>query len=182
MVAHASELQLRPEQVERVKGIAKQLEATNAPLEQSLAKLEPKGGSDTGNTEAPPPGRRGGGMGRGGGGAFRGGGRGGMGMGGGMGGMGRGMGGGMGGASRGRGGPSGEGTQAPSHAHTDQAQTVRAQMAENHAAAVAKAFSVLDDTQQVRASKLLDDNDFDPPSVESVRAAHDGESKHATGP
>src|SRR5689334_18577848 len=37
MVAHATDLELRPEQLGRVKAIAKELDATNAPLEQSLA-------------------------------------------------------------------------------------------------------------------------------------------------
>jgi hypothetical protein len=147
LAAHAGELELRPEQLERVKALGKELDATNAPLEQSLAKLEPERPAQTSNKDTPPPGRRGG---RGG--AFRGGGRGGMG--------------------RGR-----QGRPASS----DQAQTVRAQMADNHAAAVARAFAALDEAQQERAARLLDENDFEPPSVDSVRAAKQGDAQHTAG-
>jgi hypothetical protein len=173
MAAHARELELRPEQLTRLKALGTELAATNAPLEQSLAKLEPdKPASES--SEAPPPamGRRGGGRG----GAFRGGGRGGMGMGGG------GMG--MGGGGRGRGGsPRPAPATAQARPHSDQAQAVRAQMADNHAAAVARAFAILDDAQQEKAARLLDENDFDPPAVDSVRAAraHDAQP-HATTP
>jgi hypothetical protein len=157
LVGHATELQLRPDQLDRIKAIGKKLDATNAPLEQAVAKLDAEHPASSEESSAPPPRSRGGsGMGGGmGGGGFRGGRRGGM-----------------GGGGRGRGG-SGGSSQAPA-AHTqqsDKAGSTRKEMAENHADAVADAFSVLDDHQQQRAAKLLDENDFDPPSVESVRTA-----------
>jgi hypothetical protein len=162
MAAHASDLALRPEQVAKLKALGKELEATNGPLEQSLAKLAPEHPQAESTSDTPPPARTRGGGGRGG--AFRGGRRGGM-----------------GGGGRGRRPPPAS-TSPPTTArpHSDQAQAVRAQMAENHAAAVARAFSVLDNTQQEKASRLLDENDFEPPTVESVQQS--GESaapKHA---
>ena len=157
MVAHAAELELRPAQVDRLKELGKELDATNAPLEQSLAKLgaeQPRAESTTG--DAPARGRGGGGRG-----GFRGGGRGGMGGGGGRWRQGQGR----------TSGTSGAPAAQPARAHDDPAGTARAKMADNHAAAVARAFAVLDDAQQERAARLLDENDFEPPSVEDVRAA-----------
>jgi hypothetical protein len=163
MVAHAAELELRPAQVERLRALGKELDSTNAPLEQSLAKLGAEQPRTEGTTaDAPARGRGGGGRG-----GFRGGGRGGMG-----GGMG--AGGGRWRQGQGQGRPSGtNGAPAaqPARTHDDQAGTARAKMADNHAAAVARAFAVLDDAQQGRAARLLDENDFEPPSVEDVRAA-----------
>jgi hypothetical protein len=160
MVGHAAELELRPEQIDRLKELGKALDSTNAPLEQSLAKLGPEQPRTESTASDAPARGRGGGGGRG---AFRGGGRGGMGGG---------MGGGGGRYRQGRpSAPSGTTPAQPARAHDDQAGTVRARMADNHAAAVARAFAVLDDAQQERAARLLDENDFEPPSVEDVRAA-----------
>jgi hypothetical protein len=167
MLDHRTDLQLRPEQAERLKAMARKLEATNAPLEQSLAKL---GAEKPASEETAPPQRSRGGMG---GGMGSGMGMGGGGMRGGRGGMGGGMRGGRGG---GRGAPGGAAQPAAAHQHpqNDKAASLRAEMAQNHDAAVAEAFSLLDDDQQQRASQLLDANDFDPPTVESVNAAKDG--------
>jgi hypothetical protein len=73
----------------------------------------------------------------------------------------------------GRAGPTGARPAAPARPHepADKAGDLGRQMAENHAAAVAEAFAVLDPDQQQWASALLDANDFDPPTVESVKAA-----------
>jgi hypothetical protein len=176
MLAHAGDLELRPEQVAHMKAVSKDLEATNAPLEQSLARAEPTR-APAEASEAPPAGRHGGGGGRG---AFRGGGRGGMG--GGRGGMGGGRYGRQGQPQGTTPGGNTPGTgQAQARPHSDQAETLRAQMADNHAAAVARAFSVLDDAQQERAARLLDENDFEPPTVDSVRAARQADAHHAAG-
>jgi hypothetical protein len=157
MVAHASELALRSEQLARLKALGKELDAANAPLEQSLAKLEPEHAPPaTTASEAAPAGRHGG---RGG--AFRGGGRGGMG----------------GGRSGRQGRPTGT-SQTAARPPSGQAEKLRAQMADNHAAAVARAFTVLDDAQQEKAARLLDANDFEPPTVDSVHAAKQDDARH----
>jgi len=161
MVAHQRELQLRPEQLARVQALGAELDATNAPLEQSLAKLQPEQAPAASSSETPPSGQPVGR--RGGRGAFRGGGRGGM----------------AGGRSGRQGRPR---PQAPARPHPDQAETLRARMADNHAAAVARAFGVLDEAQQDRAAQLLDENDFEPPTVDDVRAARQDDAHHVTGP
>jgi hypothetical protein len=148
LLGHRAELRLRPQQIDKLQALAKKLDATNAPLEEAETKLDAAPAATTG-TAAPAAAQSGG---------WRGGGR--------RGGMGRGRGG-------GRAGPTGArpAVQARPHEPSDKAGDLRRQMAENHAAAVAEAFAGLDPDQQQAASALLDANDFDPPTVESVEAA-----------
>jgi hypothetical protein len=160
LVSHQADLELQPEQLDRIRAIGKKLDEVNAPLAQSVAK---SGADRSASADGPAPAPRS---------------RGGSGMGGGMGNHYRGHRGAMGGGKP-RGGQLQ--TSAPySRQQADKADGVQKEMAANHEAAVAEAFAVLDDQQQQRAAQLLDQNDYDPPSVDNVQAHVDHAANQAT--
>lgn len=151
LVSHQVELELRPDQIERLRAIGKKLDQANAPIAAELARAS---NGRPASDEGPPPVPRS---------------RGGAGMGGGMGG------------SRGR----RAAMNARAHATPAPAPRrgpVSKEMEENQEAAVAEAFSLLDDQQQQRAARLLDDNDLDPPSVDSVQSRVDHAAGQAPAP
>jgi hypothetical protein len=161
LVQHRDDLGLNAGQVARLQVLASKLDEKNAPLQKQVDELDATKKDD--EEEAPPPrstgGGRRGGMGMSGGGMGMGGGR--MGMGGGGR---RGMGG--GGWNRSGGGGAGNGSAPPPRktaGKTDKASSLRAEMADNHAAAVSEAWDILLPTQHEKARALLEVNDYQAP-------------------
>jgi hypothetical protein len=169
LIMHKEDLALNAAQLSQLEALAAKLDAQNAPLQKQADELDAVKKDDD-EDETPPPrtggGRRGGGgMGMSGGGMGMGGGRMGMGGGGmGMGGGRRGMGG--GGWNRpatGNSEPPAKRPAAKTDKKTDKAASLRAEMADNHAAAVNEAWDILHHDQQASARTLLEANDYQAP-------------------